>query len=306
MMHRPQPPLISKLRSPTNMLLLAGAIVCLMMAPASGALVRIMPLGDSITAGTTDPNWTAPFSFAYRGSLYTRLTNAGYAFQFVGASPEPWNGAPYGPPPTFVGPDLRALNQNGHRGYGGSTIGDITNGNGYDPGVVAALNADNPDIVLLGIGINDISYYGNGGNPTAAESSLSNLARMIVSTKPNAKLIIAQINSYKDGSLTNSVVAYNNYIKNTLVPGLAGQGYHVSTVDQFANFLKPNGSIDQSLYSNIIHPNPAGYDLMAATWFNGIRAITPEPSGLTLLVILGFALAARLGRHARRQRDGEP
>jgi hypothetical protein len=28
----------------------------------------------------------------YRSGLYTRLTNAGYNFQFVGASPEPWNG----------------------------------------------------------------------------------------------------------------------------------------------------------------------------------------------------------------------
>jgi lysophospholipase L1-like esterase len=264
--------------------------------------LRIMPIGDSITAGTTDSNWAYPFSFGYRGSLYTRLTNAHYNFTFVGQSPEPWNGAPYGAPPTIVGQDLRAVGQNGHRGYGGSTINDITYGNGYDPGIIADLNADNPNVVLLMIGINDIYYYGNGGNPTDVESRLNNLVQMIVTNKPSVNVIVAQINAYYDGSLTNSVVAYNNYIKNTLVPYYAGQGKHVTTVNQYANFLTPGGAIDTSLYSNIIHPNAAGYDRMAATWFAGIKAVVPEPSSLVLLAILGFALAGRARWHVCTRR----
>lgn len=266
---------------------------------ASAGILRIMPLGDSITAGTTDPSWQYPFSFGYRGSLYTRLTNAGYDFQFVGASPEPWNGVPYGVPPKFVGPDLRTLNQNGHRGYGGSSISDIANGNGYDPGIVASLNADDPDIVLLMIGINDIARYGNGGNPVAAETGLNNLVKTIFDTKPAVNVIVAQINTYKDGSLTKSVTAYNDYIKDTLVPSFAGSGYHISTVDQFANFLNVDQSLNQSLYSNIIHPNAAGYDLMANTWFEGIKATqTPEPNGATLCGILGLGMGA-ISWHAR-------
>jgi lysophospholipase L1-like esterase len=285
-------------------LLASMAVLILMAGSASASVLRIMPVGDSITAGTTDSNWAVPFSFGYRGPLYTRLTNAGYNFQFVGASPEPWNGAPYGVPPVIVGPDLRTLGQDGHRGYGGSSIVDITGGNGYDPGIAAAMAVDSPDMVLLMIGINDIARYGNGGNPADARSRLANLTNMILTAKPNVKLIVAQINPYKDGSITQSVVNYNAYIKNTLVPGYVQQGYHVTTVDQYANFVGTDGVIRQNLYSNIIHPNGEGYQLVADTWFDGIKAAAhaPEPSGLCLTSILGLALAGFGWRHIAKNR----
>jgi lysophospholipase L1-like esterase len=269
------------------------AAVLMMAGNASAVSLRIMPLGDSITAGTTDSSWDIPFSFGYRGPLYTRLSNAGYDFQFVGQSPEPWNGAPYGVPPVIVGPDLRTSGQNGHRGYGGSVIADITNGSGYDPGIAAAMQADKPDMVLLMIGINDIARYGNGGDPADAKNRLATLTGMILAAKPDVKLIVAQINPYKDGSLTASVLNYNAYVRNTLVPGYVQQGYHVSTVDQYANFVATDGTIRQNLYSNIIHPNLSGYQCVADTWFDGIKtaAHAPEPSGLCLASILGLALA---------------
>ena len=49
----------------------------LMADGASADTLRIMPLGDSITSGYTDSSWSNPFTFGYRGPLYTRLTNAG-------------------------------------------------------------------------------------------------------------------------------------------------------------------------------------------------------------------------------------
>ncbi len=96
--------------------------------------LRIMCLGDSITAGYTDnPTWSVSFMFGYRSGLYTRLTNAGYNFLFVGGSAEPWNNA-FGDPsrsgtykPTL---DLRDLGQGGHRGYGGASASTLQSNTG--------------------------------------------------------------------------------------------------------------------------------------------------------------------------------
>jgi hypothetical protein len=58
------------------------------------APLRIMCLGDSITAGyTNNPTWNVPFMFGYRSGLYTHFPNAAYNFLFVGGSAEPWNNA---------------------------------------------------------------------------------------------------------------------------------------------------------------------------------------------------------------------
>jgi lysophospholipase L1-like esterase len=249
-------------------LLLISVFAAAMAISAAFALadepVRIMPLGDSITAGYTDnPNWNVPFGFGYRSGLYTRLTGANYPFHYAGAGQEPFNGV-FGVPKTVSAPDLRAMNEDHHRGYGGK-----------DAAFLAAnigdwLSSDAPDVVLLMIGINSIGQ-GGSGNPTAAESSLDALVKSIVYQRPTAHVVVAQITPY--ATYTNSIVQYNNYIKNTLVPHYAGLGKNVTTVDQYANF-GTGTTVNSSLYSNgINHPNAAGYDKMAQTWFDGIQSL---------------------------------
>ena len=59
--------------------------------PAQAKPLRILCVGDSITAGYTDnPTWDVPFEFGYRQGLFERLQKSGCQFQFVGDSPEPW------------------------------------------------------------------------------------------------------------------------------------------------------------------------------------------------------------------------
>jgi lysophospholipase L1-like esterase len=237
----------------------------LAVAPAmADEPIHIEPLGDSITAGYTDnPTWNVPFGFGYRSGLYTRLTNANYPFQFVGASQEPWNGV-FGVPKTVVGPDLRAFNQDGHRGYGGKDAAYLS------ANIGDWLASDTPDVILLMIGINSIGQ-GSSGNPTAAENNLNSLVQSIVIQRPTARLVVAQITPY--ASYTDSIVQYNNYIKNTLVPHYAALGKNVTTVDQYANFGSGT-TVDASLYSNgINHPNATGYDKMAQTWYGGIQSL---------------------------------
>lgn len=275
-------------------LALVFAVVALTSQAASAASLRIMPLGDSITVGYTDnrSGWDVPYGFGYRSGLYTRLTNAGRNFQFVGGSGEPWNYA-YSPAPVgdqIVPPDLRSVNQDANRGYGGAGITTLSNN------VVSWLNTDNPDVVLLMIGINSIAQ-GSTADPTTAKNNLNTLVQKIVTTKPTAQLIVAQITPYS--TYTDSLVQYNEYIKNTLVPYWVGQGNHVSTVDQYSNFLTSQGAIDTTLFSNgINHPNATGYDRMAQTWFDGIEAVTthaPEPSAWAMLIGLGLLMGIRGG-----------
>ena len=266
---------------------LAIAVLTVLLACRTawaGAPIRIECVGDSITAGYTDnPTWHVPFEFGYRSGLYTRLTNAGIPFQFVGASPEPWNGA-FGVPTNTPSPDLRTVGQDHHRGYGGwGTSSVLSNIGGW-------LAADNPDVILLMIGIND-------GGSVAARTTLSNIVQTIVNTKPNAGVIVAQITP--TASFSQTIVDYNSYIRNTLVPSYQARGKHVSTVNQYTNLLT-NGVIDPSLFSNgINHPNAVAYDRMAQTWYDGMLVSIPRELQISLsgsTVTLGWSPAAASDR----------
>jgi len=231
------------------------------IAPAP---LRICPMGDSVTAGYTDnPNWTVPFQFGYRSGLYSRLTNSNVSFQFVGSSPEPWNGAS-GTVTNTPNPDLRTVNQGYHEGYGGQGAAFVLSHIGQ------WLTNDQPDVVLLQIGINDIGQ-GSTGEPTTAEANLSNIVAMAAGISPNTRIIVAQITPYS--SDTAALLKYNNYIANVLVPYFAAQGKLVSTVNQFTNLCQPGTTnIDASLFANgINHPNAVAYDHMAQTWFAGLQ-----------------------------------
>ena len=292
-----------------SIILVALGALGLMAGSVSAAPVRIMCVGDSLTVGYSNPpSWTVPYTFGYRGGLYTRLTNADYNFQFVGTSGEPWNlpfGASFGLPTVIQGPDLRTVNQDYHEGYGGATTsqilygGQVSGSSNIVPSITTMLNADNPDVVLLMIGINGVSD---------AMSNIDPLVGQIVTTKPNAKLIVAQITPRS--SYESDIVSYNSYIKNTVVPKYQALGDHVTTVDQYSNLLtNPSDltSINASLFTDTAHLQPAGYDRLAQTWFTGIEAVlpVPEPGSLSLLASLGLLLAGRACWQVCRREKGD-
>lgn len=245
-------------------------LFCLSWDVKAGGPIRIMCVGDSITAGYTDnPRWSVRFDFSYRIGLYKRMTEAGYAIQFVGGSLEPWTGE-YGRPKEIGTPDLRDLDQDYHRGYAWF-VADTVRSN-----IVEWMEADRPDVILLMIGAMDFPF-GTTSNVGAVQNSLSNLVEKIVTARPEVYLIVAQMTPF--AAYEKTVVQYNDYIRTVLTPHFAGKGKRVSTVDQYANFLRPGGglnAIDFELYANSWHhPSPEGYDRMAQTWFEGIVALYP-------------------------------
>jgi hypothetical protein len=236
--------------------------------PTSGGgdpALRIMPIGDSITVGYTNSDWSGgAWEYGYRSGLYTLLSGADYDFVFVGSSTEPESFRdpettdPAWPPAI----DLVGLGQAAHNGYQGQNA-TFVNAN-----ILTWLAADNPDIILLMI-----------GTVSQDQSGLDTLVNTITTTKPDAQLIIAEI--IPKYTYQQAVVDYNSYIRNTLVPYYQSLGRNVTLVDQYAPFLTDPGdltTIDQSLFSNgINHPDNDGYNKMARVWFDGIQALGLGP-----------------------------
>jgi lysophospholipase L1-like esterase len=229
--------------------------------------LKIMPLGDSITAGYTDnPVFGMPFEFGYRATLATLLSQAGVPFRFVGTSSEPFpttygdptrGGTAY-PPNEIRDPQIA---QAGHRGYGGIDILGVT------LKVAQWIAEDDPDMILLKIGTNGMGPDSPG--------KLNTLVSTIFTAKPEVQLVVAQI--IPNATYIPDIVSYNAYIRNTLVPSFQAQGRKITTVDQYANFLTDPAdltSIDPAKFSNAInHPTNAAYALMAATWLPAIAPV---------------------------------
>ena len=244
---------------------LAYVVAIVVAACASGCVgsaskpdepVRIMCLGDSITAGYTDnPDWNIPFEFGYRSGLYSLLVDAGHDVQFVGESPEPWDGR-FELPTNTPTLDLREMGLDKHRGYGGAWIEDLSQE------IESYIESDKPDVILLMIGINGI----DAGSPEQLES----LVTKILASAPGVHLIVAQITPY--ARFNQDLWDYNLYIRDLLVPSYAADGYNVSTVDLYSLFLKdvedPTSLVPLGHSNKINHPSPALYTQIAQAWFD--------------------------------------
>jgi len=130
-----------------------------------------------------------------------------------------------------------------------------------------------------------------GINGTAdAMSNIDPLVNEIYLTKPNVDMVIAQITPRS--TYQQSIVDYNAYIANTLVPKYRGLGMRITQVDQYSNLLtNPNDktSINTSLFTDSAHLRPEAYALLAGTW---VSAILPSPVSSTGVIAVPGGSAA--------------
>ncbi len=285
-----------------------------------------MPLGDSITDGyIPDPG-------SYRTQLYTDLTNAGVQVNFVGSQTD--NPSTTLSNAAVSNPTL--IEHEGHSGYrvdqiasnldGVDSSGSANSSNGgywLAGGNGTGRAAAEPNVITLLIGTNDITQgyllpgtYTtlNGGTATspveALETRLAALVAQIVADRPNAELLVGSLPAINDhfnpGSPTSFnplVQDYNSLIQNVLVPRAEALGEKVGFVNQYANFVNPDGSVNTSLYGDSEHPNTAGGVLMGNSWFQAIEGV-PEPSSVVLATI--GAVLALGSRHVQRRVRGTP
>ena len=198
---------------------------------------KILPLGDSITFG----NPTA--KGGYRVELFRRAAADCKHFTFVGSQK---NG-----PDKVLGLPFPKDNE-GHPGW---TINQIIEIATSDQALV-----DEPHIVLLHIGTNDMFY----GPPEGAPERLATLIDQLLAALPNSLLAVSTIIPLPPAA--EDAEAFDAPIPG-LVEARARAGAHIIYVDQFDGFPS-NG-----LARDKVHPNDAvGYAWMGDTWYGAIQS----------------------------------
>jgi len=219
-------------------------------AQSATAPVRIMPLGDSITASPG----------CWRAILWHDLQTNGYTnVDFVGSVLG--NGCNYG---YSYDPD-----NEGHAGYLATNIANQNQLPGW-------LSAAKPDIVLMHLGTNDVWSSLPTNTILAAYTKLVGQMR---ASNPNMKILVAQIlpmNPSGCGTCSSGVVALDQAIPGWAA-GLTTTQSPIIVVDQYTGFNDATDTIGDG-----VHPNDTGFQKMAARWYPPLAKVldglNPQPS----------------------------
>jgi chitodextrinase/lysophospholipase L1-like esterase len=209
----------------------------------SDSLVRIMPLGDSITA-------QSQASPSYRYYLWNDLLNNGYDnVDFVGSNTQTWDN---GDPPQLL------FDQN-HEGHGGYRADEIA------ANAAEWMSLNPADIVLLHAGTNDLEQG------QSVESTLQDIASIIDalrSINPNVTILLAQvIPQFPPGSASPADIDSLNAQLPALAASMNSSQSQVIIVDQNSGFTQSD------LGSDGVHPNASGDAKIADKWFSTLSQI---------------------------------
>ena len=219
--------------------------------PPPGTPCRVMPLGDSITAG-----FLSSTQGGYRVPMFDSAFKAGKAITFVGSQTSG--------PTTLDGVPFPQQNE-GHSGY---TIDDGGGRSGLQPLVQSAIQTYHPNIVTLMIGTNDVGIQLDLVN---APARLGKLMDTILATDPGLLLVVAQITPTQDDTGNTRVQAYNAAIPG-LVAARARSGKHIASVDMYGA-LTANASYKTAYLADALHPNDAGFVIMSGVWYSAIGGL---------------------------------
>ncbi len=224
----------SYLRALTLVLVAAGGLAVPGAARAATP-ARIMPLGASITWGTssTDGN-------GYREALRRHLADdAGVAIDMVGSQRS----------------GTAADNDNeGHPGYRIDAVAA-----GADAWIAAA----RPDVVLLNAGTNDMLQNYDVVN---APARLSALVDQILRAAPAATVVVSTLVPNPDATVESRVRAYNAQLPG-IVQAKAAAGRKVRLADLHANLTLTDIGSDR------IHPTDGGYRKLADVWYSALQPV---------------------------------
>ena len=255
----------------------------IILISTAGAVYKIMPLGDSITwDDRLNDNRDNGEKVAYRYRLWQLLTQAGYEIDFVGSKHTGYD----------IFPDAE---NEGHPGWRADEI--VAGRNDSGEGKLSDwLIAENPDIVLLHIGTNDIIQ--NNEDWTEVEAILGVIDDYESASGRAVWVVLSLIIDWMcdpsyppcpNSSETSETSSFNNDVKDfVFLPRYFG-GDNIVLVN-----MQNDAGIDyrQWIFSGDMydywHPYWTGYHKMADLWFTGLMEIFPPirlqpPSNLIIV-----------------------
>ncbi len=233
---------------------------------------RIMPFGDSITAGifgmSQPPGGPPPEQserIGYRKKLYADLNDTavgGFQVDFVGSQND-------GLKLDIIDPD--------HEGWPGRRDDDFLDNIDNPPRVTALLDANPADIILLHIGSNDVNEKNQGGTADVDADDVEAILQEIdtwETTNNPVTVFLALITDRRTQfqELPNpDVDEFNNNIK-SLAEARIDAGDDIVIVNQHDALTYPD-----DLSPDQVHPTIGGYEKMANTWLESIISSEKAP-----------------------------
>lgn len=222
--------------------------------------LRVMELGDSITAGIG-----APTDGGYRGQLAALLRKAGYRVTFVGQRSD----------------YSSSIGDRAHEGYPGYVVrsfaADPGPGQLYGDVVRNAMRVDSPDVVLLMAGTNDLlrlSRHVPGYTMPEILHSMDLLIGEILAAKPGVHLIVAPV--VASPKVDPAAQAEFAVQLKPLVAAYAQTGAHITLIARMADAVPR----DEAHFPDGIHPSGAqGYGDIANVWFQAFERLTQPTQG---------------------------
>jgi lysophospholipase L1-like esterase len=216
--------------------------------PPKGMPCVILPVGDSVTAGEGSSD-----GGSYRAPLFHLANTHSQSITFVG-------GGGASGPATVDGITFPRANS----GYSGFNIDNAGGRSGISQFFPAQITTDKPDIILLMIGTNDTTT-----DESDPPTRLAALLDKMLNADPTLLLVVAQVIPQR--STNAKLTAFNAAIPG-LVKTRADAGQHIVTVDMYGAFVA-NPSYATAYLADGLHPNDAGYKVMADTWYAAIGSL---------------------------------
>jgi lysophospholipase L1-like esterase len=206
---------------------------------AHGKVVRVWPLGDSITLGANG---------GYRNGVFRELSTLGYRLDMIGTQHDKWS----------------EIDDKDHEGHPGLTIGDI------DRELAGWMQAlPKPDLVLLMAGTNDIAWWYNEQPSETASRALA-LASKLLERLPEATVAVAsippmspKITEPKKTDRSQAAAEFNAHLK-------TGVQKHPEGGKRLL-FADAGGALTLGDLYDGIHPTREAHDKIARAWIGAVK-----------------------------------